>query len=108
VLIYGAAGGVGSIAVQLAGELGARVIGTGRAADRDVVLGLGAQAFLDLDADSLDGIGEIDVVFDVIGGDVLRAARSRWPGACHCQLEPLVGPVPGLVVASAPSNYWTG
>ena len=35
-LIHGAVGGVGSIAVQLAHELGARVIGTGRAADREV------------------------------------------------------------------------
>jgi D-arabinose 1-dehydrogenase-like Zn-dependent alcohol dehydrogenase len=34
ILIHGAAGGVGSIAVQLARELGARVIGTGRASDR--------------------------------------------------------------------------
>ncbi len=48
VLIHGAAGGVGSIAVQLAREVGAHVIGTGRAADRDTVLGLGADAFLDL------------------------------------------------------------
>src|SRR5919198_319977 len=50
-LIHGAAGGVGSIAVQLACEAGARVIGTGRAADRDTVLGLGADAFLDLQSD---------------------------------------------------------
>src|SRR5262249_14130584 len=42
VLIHGAAGGVGSIAVQLAHELGARIIGTGRAADRETALGLGA------------------------------------------------------------------
>jgi NADPH:quinone reductase-like Zn-dependent oxidoreductase len=60
VVVHGAAGGVGSIAVQLAREVGARVIGTGRTGDRDVVLGLGAQEFLDLDADPLEGIGEVD------------------------------------------------
>jgi NADPH:quinone reductase-like Zn-dependent oxidoreductase len=76
VLIHGAAGGVGSIAVQLAREVGARVIGTGRAADRDAVLGLGAQAFLDLDAEPLEGVGTVDVVFDVIGGDVLERSTA--------------------------------
>jgi NADPH:quinone reductase-like Zn-dependent oxidoreductase len=72
VLIYGAAGGVGSLAVQLAHELGARVIGTGRAGDREAVLGLGADAFVDLQADRLGDAGEVDVVFDVIGGEVLE------------------------------------
>jgi NADPH:quinone reductase-like Zn-dependent oxidoreductase len=46
------------------------VIGTGRTDDREIVLGLGARAFVDLDADPLESIGEADVVFDVIGGDV--------------------------------------
>jgi NADPH:quinone reductase-like Zn-dependent oxidoreductase len=72
VLIHGAAGGVGSIAVQLAHELGAGVIGTGRAADREAALGLGADAFVDLQADRLEEAGEVDVVFDVIGGEVLE------------------------------------
>jgi NADPH:quinone reductase-like Zn-dependent oxidoreductase len=76
VLIHGAAGGVGSIAVQLARDVGAHVIGTGRADDRDVVLGLGAQAFLDLDADDLENVGQVDVVFDVIGGDVLERSTT--------------------------------
>jgi NADPH:quinone reductase-like Zn-dependent oxidoreductase len=76
VLIHGAAGGVGSIAVQLAREVGAHVIGTGRSDDRDVVLGLGAQTFLDLDTDHLEGVGEVDVVFDVIGGDVLERSTA--------------------------------
>ncbi|HEY1968990.1 MAG TPA: NADP-dependent oxidoreductase [Pseudonocardia sp.] len=76
VLIHGAAGGVGSIAVQLAREVGAHVIGTGRSGDRDVVLGLGAAAFLDLDADHLEGVGQVDVVLDVIGGDILERSTA--------------------------------
>jgi NADPH:quinone reductase-like Zn-dependent oxidoreductase len=76
VLIHGAAGGVGSIAVQLAREVGARVIGTGRAADRDTALGLGANAFLDLQADKLEDAGEVDVVFDVIGGEILDRSAA--------------------------------
>lgn len=70
VLIHGAAGGVGSIAVQLAREVGAVVIGTGRAADRETALGLGAHAFLDLQSDKLEDAGEVDVVFDVLGGEI--------------------------------------
>jgi NADPH:quinone reductase-like Zn-dependent oxidoreductase len=76
VLIHGAAGGVGSIGVQFAREVGARVIGTGRAADRDTALGLGADAFLDLQSDQLEDAGEADVVFDVIGGDVLGRSAA--------------------------------
>ncbi|MFE9171831.1 NADP-dependent oxidoreductase [Streptomyces kebangsaanensis] len=76
VLIHGAAGGVGSIAVQLAREAGVRVIGTGRSADRDTVLDLGAHAFLDLAADRLEDAGEVDAVFDVIGGDVLAHSAA--------------------------------
>jgi NADPH:quinone reductase-like Zn-dependent oxidoreductase len=78
VVIHGAAGGVGSIAVQLAHEAGARVIGTGRADDRDLVLGLGAHAFQDPGADPGE---QADVVFDVIGGDVLaKSAALVRPG----------------------------
>ncbi|MFJ1767495.1 NADP-dependent oxidoreductase [Amycolatopsis sp. NPDC088138] len=81
VLIHGAAGGVGSIAVQLAREAGARVIGTGRARDRDVALGLGADTFLDLDAEPVEDAGEVDLVLDVVGGDVLaRSAALVRPG----------------------------
>ncbi|GAA2089344.1 NADP-dependent oxidoreductase [Pseudolysinimonas kribbensis] len=69
-LIHGAAGGVGSIAVQLAHDAGAYVIGTGRARDRDTVLGLGADEFVDLDGDDLDAVGPVDVVLDVIGREI--------------------------------------
>src|SRR6516165_7052547 len=76
VLIHGAAGGVGSIAVQLAREVGAVVIGTGRAADRDTALGLGVHTFLDLQTDKLEDAGEVDVVFDVIGGEILDRSAA--------------------------------
>jgi NADPH:quinone reductase-like Zn-dependent oxidoreductase len=76
VLIHGAAGAVGSIAVQLAHEVGAVVIGTGRAAGRETVLHLGANEFVDLQADKLEDVGEVDVVFDVIGGDILDRSAA--------------------------------
>jgi NADPH:quinone reductase-like Zn-dependent oxidoreductase len=74
VLVHGAAGAVGSMASQLAREAGAYVIGTGRAGGRQTALDFGAQEFVDLDNDALEDVGEVDLVFDVLGGDV--ATRS--------------------------------
>jgi NADPH:quinone reductase-like Zn-dependent oxidoreductase len=90
VLIHGAAGGVGSIAVQLAREVGARVIGTGRTADRDRAGELGVHTFLDLETEKLEDAGEVDVVFDVIGGDILArsAALVRAGGTLVTIAEP--------------------
>jgi NADPH:quinone reductase-like Zn-dependent oxidoreductase len=90
VLIHGAAGGVGSVAVQLACEAGARVIGTGRAAHRQTVLGLGAEIFVDPHRDRLENIGEVDLVFDVFGGQILcrSAALVRSGGAVVSIAEP--------------------
>ena len=84
VLVHGAAGGVGSMAVQLAVDAGARVIGSGRTAQQDAIIGHGVDAFLDLHQDRLEDVGEVDVVFDVLGGGFStaqhdscgRAARS--------------------------------
>ena len=81
VLIHGAGGGVGSIAVQLAHELGARVIGTGREKDRDAVIELGADEFVDLQSGRLEQAAPVDLVFDVIGGDVFeRSLGVLRPG----------------------------
>ncbi|MGH3292676.1 MAG: NADP-dependent oxidoreductase [Trebonia sp.] len=101
VLIHGAAGAVGSTAVQLAREAGARVIGTGRAADKDTVLGLDADAFLDLQADDLADAGEVDVVFDVIGGEILdRSAALVRDGGTLVTITapPTVRPANGRAV----------
>lgn len=76
VLIHGVAGGVGSIGVQLAREAGARVIGTGRASDRDRTLALGADTYIDLQTEKLEHAGEVDVVLDVIGGDILDRSAT--------------------------------
>src|SRR5438445_6669954 len=70
VLAHGAAGAVGSMVTQLAREHGAYVIGTGRAADRPAALGFGVNEFLNLDDEDLEDIGGVDLVFDVIGGDI--------------------------------------
>jgi NADPH:quinone reductase-like Zn-dependent oxidoreductase len=55
---------------QLAREAGAHVVGTGRAADRQTALDFGANEFLDLEHDALEDVGGVDLVFDVIGGDI--------------------------------------
>jgi NADPH:quinone reductase-like Zn-dependent oxidoreductase len=74
-VIHGAAGAVGSIAVQLAKAKGAHVIGTGRSTVRSLVLDLGADQFVDIEHGAWsDGIEQADLVFDTIGGDIL--ARS--------------------------------
>ncbi len=90
VLAHGAAGAVGSMVAQLAREAGAYVIGTGRAADRQKALDFGANEFVDLEKDALKDIGAVDLVFDVIGGDIQKqsAAIIRAGGT----LVTVVGP----------------
>jgi NADPH:quinone reductase-like Zn-dependent oxidoreductase len=76
VLVHGAAGAVGSMVTQLAREFGAYVIGTGRVADRHKALDFGAQEFVDLEHDILEDIGRVDLVFDVIGGDIAKRSAA--------------------------------
>jgi NADPH:quinone reductase-like Zn-dependent oxidoreductase len=76
VLVHGAAGVVGSMATQLAREAGAYVIGTGRAAGRQTALDFGAQEFVDLDNDALEDVGGVDLVFDVLGGDIAKRSAG--------------------------------
>jgi NADPH:quinone reductase-like Zn-dependent oxidoreductase len=76
VLVNGAAGVVGSMATQLAGEAGAYVIGAGRAASRQAALDFGAQEFVDLDTDALEDVGGVDLVFDVLGGEIAKRSAG--------------------------------
>src|SRR5437763_3386098 len=72
VVIHGAGGGVGTLAVRLAVSAGARVIGTGRTEARELVLQLGAEQYVDLANDASGEVNDVDVVFDLVGGDVVR------------------------------------
>jgi NADPH:quinone reductase-like Zn-dependent oxidoreductase len=90
VLAHGAAGAVGSMVTQLAREAGAYVIGTGRAADRQKALDFGAKEFIDLDNDDLEDVGAVDLVFDVIGGDIGK--RSTGLVRTGGTLVSIVGP----------------
>jgi NADPH:quinone reductase-like Zn-dependent oxidoreductase len=90
VLAHGAAGAVGSMVVQLAREAGAHVIGTGRAADRQKALDFGANEFVDLDNEALEDVGGVDLVLDVIGGEIgKRSVRLVRAGGT---LVSIVGP----------------
>jgi NADPH:quinone reductase-like Zn-dependent oxidoreductase len=82
VVIHGAGGALGSMAVQLARSVGAHVIGTGRSSARSFVLEMGADRFVDLEQDRWeDAVGQVDVVYDTIGGDVLaRSVALVKPG----------------------------
>jgi NADPH:quinone reductase-like Zn-dependent oxidoreductase len=75
VLIHGAAGNVGSFAVQLARAAGAHAIGSASAANRDLVLELGAQDVVAGEGFE-DAVEPVDVVFDTVGGERLRRSPA--------------------------------
>ena len=91
VLAHGAVGAVGAMVTQLASGAGAYVIGTGRSADRERAVDLGAQEFVDLDNDTLHDVGEVDLVFDVIGGDIQKTSAALLKAGGT--LVSVVGPV---------------
>ena len=78
VLVHAAAGGVGTFAVQLAGLLGARVIGTASEANHDHLRGLGAEP-VGYGSDLAEGVRKlapegVTAVLDLVGGDALEAS----------------------------------
>jgi NADPH:quinone reductase-like Zn-dependent oxidoreductase len=101
VLVHGAAGIVGSMATQLARQAGAYVIGTGRANGRQTALDFGAQKYIDLDNDILEDMDRVDLVFDVIGGEIAKrsAGLIRPGGAFVTVTGPTEArPVDGIVI----------
>jgi len=82
VLVHGAAGGVGHLAVQIATALGARVVATAWADKHAFVRSLGADEVIDYRATDFTEVArDVDVAFDVIGGDYgPRSLRTLRPG----------------------------
>jgi NADPH:quinone reductase-like Zn-dependent oxidoreductase len=76
VLVLGAGGGVGNLAVQLAHQAGARVLGAGRGYDRAAVLQAGASIYVDIQHEPLPNPSEISLVFDTVGGQTLQTAAD--------------------------------
>ena len=75
ILITGASGGVGSLAVQLAKAKGAHVIGTASARNAEFVRELGADEFVDYTEQPFEeAVKDVDVVFDTVGGDTFGRA----------------------------------
>src|SRR5919201_1582879 len=69
-LVAGAAGGVGHFGVQFAKVAGARVVGTGSSRNRDFVLGLGADEYVDYTQQDVgETVSDVDLAFDTVGGD---------------------------------------
>jgi NADPH:quinone reductase-like Zn-dependent oxidoreductase len=90
VLITGATGGVGAIAVQLARGAGATVIGAGHGAQAPYAAELGAKAFVDLDDPNwAREVGHVDLAFDLVGGSVLdQLARDAVAARTVSVVEP--------------------
>lgn len=77
VLVHAAAGGVGTMAVQIAADRGAHVIGTCSSANVDFVRGLGASEVIAYDREAFDEkLSGVDVVFDTMGGEVHRRSYA--------------------------------
>jgi NADPH:quinone reductase-like Zn-dependent oxidoreductase len=77
VLIHGAAGGVGSFAVQFARRKGAHVIGTASTANLDFVRSLGAETVIDYTTTPFGQVvHDVDLVLDTIGGETLQRSMQ--------------------------------
>lgn len=107
VLILGAGGAIGSLAVQLAKGKGAYVIALARGDKAEFIKGLGADEFIDGDSQKFEDVaGHVDVVLDTIGGDyVERSYTVLKPGGRFVTLAAMLpegaGKDRGIVASGA-------
>lgn len=111
VLVHAGAGGVGSIAIQLAKQRGAFVAATAGPANLDFVRALGADRAIDYTREDFAAVlSDFDLVFDLIGGDVrYRSFTVLKPGGVitHISVPPMTQPPPraDVTVKPAPVSY---
>lgn len=91
VLIHAAAGGVGHVAVQIAKERGAYVIGTASAGKHGFLRELGADEVIDYrETDFTEAVKDVDVVLDTLGGETsVRSLRVLRPGGIVVSILPV-------------------
>ena len=100
ILVHAAAGGVGHLVVQIAKHLGAYVIGTSSAANKDFVLGIGADEHIDYKSQRFeDVVKDVDAVFDALGADNIVRSIPVVKAGGHIVSIPTT--VPEEVVAQA-------
>lgn len=94
-LVHGASGGVGHLAVQVGTALGARVTAVTSGRNADAVRGLGAVRVVDYEREDPAGLGPVfDVVLDGVAEFGLRRARRVLrPGGVAVTVRPVVGPL---------------
>ncbi|WP_130178579.1 NAD(P)-dependent alcohol dehydrogenase [Cryobacterium sp. SO1] len=108
VLVRGAAGGVGSVAVQLAKALGTHVTALASASSQEFVRGLGADAVYDYRVTQREELGRFDVIFDAHGSDLLAFRRLLAPGGRMVSIAfNKEAPIRGLVTIAASAAFGT-
>jgi len=92
VLVHAAAGGVGHVAVQFAGWIGARVAGTASGANREYLTRLGVDEVVNYETERFEAVVDpVDLVIDAVGGDTLeRSLDVLQPGG---RIAKLPGPL---------------
>ncbi len=100
VLVRGAAGGVGTAAVQLAHALGGRVTALARTRHTSALTDLGAERVLDYRETTPDDAGTFDVIVDTVGTDLARYRRRLTKGGRMVTVG-LSGPAIAAIAASA-------
>lgn len=111
VLIHGAAGGVGSLAVQLARWKRARIIATASQRHESFLRELGVDQFIDYTAESFEtAVGDVDLVLDTVGGETLNRSWAvlKTSGRLISIVEepgpPPAGHAPGMFFIVEPSR----